>query len=109
MEKYNDKENAQGVYIIFAVVQMVLLAIMYTILYAAFRATQLSVEKYGLNEFTAFAPTIILFIAIPVLMYQTRKIFLQGRMMVAILWMMALLSVFLVGIMIHVTNISNVS
>jgi hypothetical protein len=109
MEKYNDKENAQGVYIIFAVVQMILLAIMYTILYAAFRATQLSVEKYGLNEFTAFAPTLILFVAIPVLMYRTRKIFLQGRMMVAVLWMMALLSVFLVGIMIHVTNISSVS
>ena len=109
MKKYNDKENAQGVYIIFTVVQMILLAIMYTILYAAFRATQLSVERYDLNEFTAFAPTIILFVAVPVLMYRTRKIFLQGRMMVAVLWMMSLLSVFLVGIMIHVTNISGVS
>lgn len=109
MKKYDDKQNAQGVYIIFAVVQMILLAVMYTILYAAFRATQLSVEKYGLNEFTAFAPTIILFVAIPVLMYRTRKIFLQGRMMVAVLWMMALLSVFLVGIMIHVTNLSGVT
>jgi hypothetical protein len=109
METYNDKQNAQGVYIIFAVAQMILLAIMYTILYAAFRATQLSVEKYELNAFTAFAPTIILFVAIPVLMYRTRKIFLQGRMMMAVLWMMALLSVFLVGIMIHVSNISAVS
>jgi len=109
MEKYNDKENAKGVYVIFAVAQMILLALMYTILYAAFRATQLSVEKYELNEFTTFAPTIILFVAVPVLMYRTRKIFLQGQMMVAVLWMMGLLSVFLVGIMIHVTNISNVS
>ena len=109
MEKYDDKQNAQGVYIIFAVVQMILLALMYTILYTAFRATQLSVEKYGLNEFTAFAPTIILFVAVPVLMYRTRKIFLQGRMLVAILWMMALLSVFLVGIIMHVSNISGVA
>ncbi|SFV52004.1 hypothetical protein MNB_SV-8-1039 [hydrothermal vent metagenome] len=108
MEKYDDKQNAKGVYIIFAVVQMILLAIMYTILYAAFRATQLSVEKYGLNEFTAFAPTIVLFVAVPVLMYRTRKIFLQGRMMMAVLWMMALLCVFLAGIMIYVTNISQV-
>ncbi len=106
MEKYDDKQNAQGVYIIFAVVQMILLAIMYTILYSAFRATLFSVEKYELNELTAFAPTIILFIAIPVLMYRTRKMFLDGRMMVAVLWMMALLSVFLVGIMMHVSNIS---
>ena len=109
MEKYDDKQNAQGVYIIFAVVQMILLALMYTILYTAFRATQLSVEKYGLSEFTAFAPTIILFVAVPVLMYRTRKIFLQGRMLVAILWMMALLSVFLVGIIMHVSNISGVA
>jgi len=109
MDKYNDKQNAQGIYIIFAVVQMILLAIMYTILYTAFRATQLSVEKYGLNEFTAFAPTLILFVAVPVLLYRTRKIFLQGRMMIAVLWMMALLSIFLVGIMIHVSNISSAS
>ena len=108
MEKYSDKQNAQGVYIIFFVVQMILLALMYTILYAAFRATQLSIEKYELNAFTAFAPTILVFVAVPVLLYRTRKIFLQGRMMVAILWMISLLSVFLVGIMMHVSNISQI-
>ena len=108
MQKYDDKQNAQGVYIIFFVVQMILLALMYTILYAAFRATQLSVEKYDLNAFTAFAPTILVLVAVPVLLYRTRKMFLQGRMMVAVLWMMALLSVFLVGIMIHVMNISQI-
>jgi len=109
MKKYSDAENAKGVYIIFAVVQMILLAMMYTIVYASFRATQLSVEKYELNEVTAFAPTIIVFVAIPVVLYRTRKIFRQGRMMEAILWMMALLSIFLVGLMIHVTNISGMS
>ncbi len=109
MQKYDDKQNAQGVYSIFAVAQMILLAIMYTILYAAFRATQLSVEKYELNTFTAFAPTIILFIAVPILMYRTRKMFREGRMMVAILWMMSLLSIFLVGVMMHVSNISGVA
>lgn len=108
MEKYNDKQNTQGVYIIFVVVQMILLVLMYTILYAAFRATQLSIEKYELNAFTAFAPIIIVFVAIPVLLYRTRKIFLQGRMMVASIWMMALLSVFLVGIMMYVSNISQI-
>ena len=109
MQKYDDKQNAKGVYIIFAVVQMILLALMYTIVYAAFRATQLSVEKFDLNTLTAFAPTIIVLIAIPVVLYRTRKIFRQGRMMEAILWMMALLTIFLVGLMIHVTNISGVS
>lgn len=109
MQKYDDKQNAKGVYIIFAVVQMILLAMMYTIVYASFRATQLSVEKFELNEVTAFAPTIIVFVAIPVVLYRTRKIFRQGRMMEAILWMMALLSIFLVGLMIHVTNISGMS
>jgi len=108
MEKYNDRQNTQGVYIIFVVVQMILLVLMYTILYAAFRATQLSIEKYELNAFTAFAPIIIVFVAVPVLLYRTRKIFLQGRMMVASIWMMALLSVFLVGIMMYVSNISQI-
>ena len=65
MKKYSDKENAKGMYVIFAVVQMILLALMYTIVYAAFRATQLSVEKFDLNEVTAFAPSIIILIAIP--------------------------------------------
>ncbi len=106
MQKYNDKQNAQGIYIIFVVVQMILLALMYTIVYASFRATQLAVEKYQLNEIMAFAPTIIIFIVVPVLLYRTRKIFKQGRMMVAVLWMMALLSVFLVGLLMHVSNIS---
>lgn len=106
MQKYNDKQNAQGIYIIFVVVQMILLALMYTIVYASFRATQLAVEKYQLNEIMAFAPTIIIFIAVPILLYRTRKIFKQGRMMVAVLWMMALLSVFLVGLLMHVSNIS---
>jgi hypothetical protein len=109
MQKYDDRENAKGVYIIFAVVQMILLALMYTVFYAAFRATQLSVEKYNINEYVAFAPTILGFIAVPVLLYRTRKIFLQGRMMAAVAWMMALLSVFLVGVMMHVSNISGVS
>jgi hypothetical protein len=108
VKKYSDQENATGVYIIFVVFQMIMLAVMYTILYAAFRATQLSVEKFALNEVTAYAPTIIVFIIIPIVLYRTRKMFRQGRMIEAILWMMSLLSVFLVGIMIHVSNISGV-
>jgi len=108
MKKYTDEENAKGAYIIFAVMQMILLAIMYTIAYAAFKATQLAVERYGLNEVTAYAPTIIVFIATPVLLYRTRRIFKEGRMLVASLWMMALLSIFLVGLMIHVSNISQI-
>ncbi len=108
MQIYDDKQNAQGVYIVFAVVQMILLALMYTIIYASFRATQLAVEKFDLNAFMAYAPIGIVTVAIPVLFYQTRKIFKQGRMMLAVLWMMALLSVLLVGLMIHVTNITGV-
>jgi hypothetical protein len=87
---------------------MILLALMYTIVYASYRATELAVEKFQLNALTAFAPTLIIFIAVPVLLYRTRKMFRQGRMMEAILWMMALLSVFLVGLLMHVSNISQI-
>jgi hypothetical protein len=108
MKIYNDKENAKGVYIIFVAFQMILLALMYTIVYASYRATELAVEKFQLNALTAFAPTLIIFIAVPMLLYRTRKMFRQGRMMEAILWMMALLSVFLVGLLMHVSNISQI-
>jgi hypothetical protein len=106
MQKYNDKENAKGVYIIFLVGQMLLLAVMYTIVYAAFVATGLAIEKFSLNAVTAYAPTVIVFVAVPFLLYRTRKIFLEGRMLVAILWMMSLMSIFLIGMMMHVSNIS---
>ena len=108
MQKYDDKQNAQGVYIIFLVVQMILLSLVYAIVYASFRATQLAVEKYQLNEITAFAPTVIAFIAVPVLLYRTRKMFKEGSMMMSIFWMMALLSVFLVGLLVHISNISQI-
>ncbi|CAA6811639.1 MAG: Unknown protein [uncultured Sulfurovum sp.] len=108
MKKYDDKKNVEGVYIIFAVFQMVLLAVMYTIVYAAYRATELSVEKYELNAVTAFAPSVIVFLAIPFVLFRTRKMFRAGRMMEAILWMMALLSIFLVGLLMHVSNISQI-
>ena len=62
MKKYTDEENAKGVFIIFAVVQMILLALMYTIIYAAYKATQMAVEKYDLSEIPAFAPTVIMFL-----------------------------------------------
>ena len=106
MKKYTDEENAKGMYIIFLTFQMILLAVIYSIVYASFRATQFAVEKFNLNELTAFAPTVIIFVAVPVLFYRTGKMFRQGRMMVAVLWMMALLSVFLVGLLMHVNNIS---
>ena len=106
MQKYDDKENAKGVYIIFLVGQMLLLAVLYAIVYAAFIATGLAIDKYSLNPVTAYAPTVIVFLALPFLLYRTRKMFLEGRMLVAILWMMSLSSIFLVGMMMHVSNIS---
>jgi hypothetical protein len=109
MKPIDDERNARGVYIIFVVVQMILLALMYTIVYASYLATEVSIEKFGLNAITAYAPTAIVFVALPLVLYKTRQVFRKGDMMVAISWMMALLSIFLVGLMLHVSNISGVS
>jgi len=109
MKIYDDTQNAKGAYIIFALIQMILLALMYMIVYTAYRATLLCIDKYDLNTIMALGPTVIVFIATPVVLYKTRKIFLQERRMVAITWMMALLSVFLVGLILHVSNISGLS
>jgi hypothetical protein len=109
VKKYSDAENAKGILIIFVLFQMILLALMYTIVYTTYRVTEQCVAKYDLNPIVAFAPTVIVFIATPLVLYKTRSIFRQGRMMEAIIWMMALLSIFLVGLMLHVNNISGLS
>ncbi|SFV68565.1 hypothetical protein MNB_SV-13-661 [hydrothermal vent metagenome] len=106
MKPISDKDNARGVYIIFAVIQMILLALMYSVVYTSYKITEVCIERYELNAIMAYAPTIIVFIAIPLVLYKTRSIFLQERRMVAISWMMALLSIFLVGLMLHMNNIS---
>ena len=106
MKIYNDEQNAKGIYMIFVVVQMSLLILMYSIVYASYRATELSVEKYHLNAFTAFAPTLIIFIAIPLTLHKTRILFRKGRMMFATMWMMALMALFFVGLMLHIMKIS---
>jgi hypothetical protein len=62
-----------------------------------------------MNAIMALAPTFIVFVATPLVLYKTRSVFLQERRMVAISWMMALLSIFLVGLMIHVNNIAGVA
>jgi len=109
MKMYSDKENAKGVYIIFASVQMMLLALMYSIVYTTYKITVACVERYDLNAIMAFAPTVIVFITTPMVLYKTRMVFRQERRMVAISWMMALLSIFLVGLLLHVSNISGIS
>lgn len=109
MKPISDEENARGVYIIFAVVQMILLALMYSIVYTAYKVTVVCLERYELNTVMAFGPTVIVFIATPLVLYKTRSVFLEERRMVAISWMMALLSIFLVGLMLHISNISGMS
>jgi hypothetical protein len=109
MKMYSDEENAKGVYIIFATVQMILLAFMYSIVYTTYKITMACIERYELNAIMAFAPTFIVFIATPLVLYKTRTVFRQERRMVAISWMMALLSIFVVGLMLHVSNISGIS
>lgn len=109
MKMYNDEENAKGVYIIFAVVQMILLALMYSIVYASYKITMVCIERYDMNAITTLAPTVIVFIATPLVLYKTRLVFRQERRMLAISWMMALLSIFLVGLMLHMNNIAGVA
>lgn len=109
MKIYNDEQNAKSIYIVFVVVQIVLLILMYSIVYASYRVTELSVAKYHLNAFEAFAPTLFIFIAIPVTLHKTRKLFRKGRMMFATVWMMALMGIFFVGLMLHSMKISATS
>ncbi|MDQ7084787.1 MAG: hypothetical protein Q9M36_07565 [Sulfurovum sp.] len=109
MKIYNDEQNAKGIYIVFLVLQGMLLLLMYSIVYASYVATQSAVLLYGLTPFTAYAPTVIVFLAVPVVFMKTASVFRQERRMVAVSWMMALLSIFLVGLMLHLMNITKIS
>lgn len=109
MKIYDDKTNAQGVYIIFAVIQMMLLALIYSIIYTTYKITEECILRYDLNTIMAQGPNMIVLLATPLVLYKTRIIFRQERRMVAISWMMALLSIFIVGLMLHVSNISGIS
>jgi len=106
METYNDKSNEAGMRVIFMIVQMFVLSIVYLFIYSSFILVQLAVAKNGVSEVMYF-PILLAFALFPILLYRYRKMFNQGKRLVAFAWMMGTASLLIVMLLAYITQFSN--
>ncbi|MFT7823893.1 MAG: hypothetical protein ABXS92_03950 [Sulfurimonas sp.] len=107
MQKYDDMTNAKGVYLIFIVLQVSMLLIVYSFVYTSLIAVKLAIETLGLT-FMAYMPVVLALIGYPVVLYKTRKIFLQGKGIRAAGWVMGWASFIISGLYFYLSEITGV-
>ncbi len=95
MQYYNDEQNKKASQALFYIVQLLILLIVYGFVYTSFVAVKLATEKYSLT-FMAYMPVVLALVAYPVVLYKTRKMFQNGKMLRAVGWMMGWASVVIV-------------
>ena len=105
MQKYDDMTNTKGIYIFFIILQLCMLLIVYSFVYTSFIAVKLASEKFGLT-FMAYMPVVLALIGYPIVLYKTRKMFLQEKRMRAVAWVMSWASVIIVGLLWHLSHIT---
>lgn len=71
------------IYITFSILQMILFFIVYLFIYSSFVAVEYSIKNYDLSSFYYY-PILIPVIAIPILFYRFRVMFLKENLMLAI-------------------------
>jgi len=98
MQIYDDKQNQSGMRVIFMVAQMVILAIVYSVIYTSFKAVQFAIEKFD-GSVSMYLPVVIVMVVFPVLLYKYRQMFYAGKMLLASIQMMA--SAFLIVILLY--------
>ena len=107
MKYYDDKTNAKGAYLLFIIVQVVLLLIVYGFVYSALVAVKLAIQKYHLTMM-AYMPVVFVMFAYPVVLYKTRKIFRCGDRISAIGWMLGWAALFIVVLYVFLANLVGV-
>jgi hypothetical protein len=95
MQYYNDEQNKKASQVLFYFMQMLMLLIVYGFVYTSFMAVKLAAAKYGLT-FMAYMPVILVLVAYPVILYKTRKMFQNGKILRAVGWMMGWASLLIV-------------
>jgi hypothetical protein len=95
MQYYSDEKNTRGAYLVFVILQVFLLLIVYGFVYTSLVAVKLSIAKYHLTSM-AYLPVVFVMFAYPVVLYKTRKMFLQHKRLRAIGWMLGWASVAIV-------------
>jgi hypothetical protein len=106
MQKYDDKQNQSGMRVIFMIVQMVILAVVYIIIYTSFKAVQYAIDKLDASVLM-YIPVIIAMVVFPVLLYKYRQMFNAGRMLLASTWMMASAALTVILLYVYVAQITS--
>ncbi len=107
MQYYNDKQNKKAGQVLFYLMQIFMLLIVYGFVYTSFVGVKLSAAKYGLTVMV-YLPEILALVAYPVVLYKTRKMFQQGKMLRAVGWMMGWASVIIVFLYLHLSQLVGV-
>jgi len=106
MQYYDDEKNKAGARVLFMVVQMVVLAMVYIIIYTSFVAVGLAIEEYGMSH-VMYLPIIVAMVIFPVLLYKYRQMFNAGKMLLAYIWMMATASLVVVLLYVYIAQITS--
>ncbi len=105
MEYYNDKTNKAGAKVFFMIAQVIVLSVVYMIVYTSFVAVQYAIEKYELSSVMYF-PVVAALVIFPILLYKYRQMFNAGRMLLAVIWMMATASLTIVLLYVYIAQIT---
>jgi len=104
MPYYNDEQNKKAGQALFYIIQMFMLLIVYGFVYTSFVAVKLAAAKYNLT-FMAYLPEVLALVAYPVMLYKTRKMFQQGKMLRAVGWMLGWASLIIVLLYAHLSQL----
>mgnify|MGYP005619167955 CR=1 FL=1 len=105
MKKYDDEITRKGLYLYFILYQIVMLLIVYATIYTSFVATGLAVSKYDLT-FMMYLPALLSLAGYPIVLYRTRKLFLQEKRLRAVVWVMGWAWVIIIGLYWHLSHIT---
>lgn len=105
MQRYSDEKNKAGARVLFMIVQMVVLAMVYIIVYTSFVAVGYAIEEFGLSAMMYF-PVAVAMVVFPILLYKYRQMFNAGKMLVAFIWTMATASLVVVLLYVYIAQIT---
>jgi len=104
MQYYNDEQNKKASQTLFYIMQIFMLLIVYGFVYTSFVGVKLVAAKYSLT-FMVYLPEVLALVAYPVVLYKTRKMFQQGKMLRAVGWMMGWASLIIVLLYTHLSQL----
>lgn len=105
MKKYDDTITKKGLYLYFILYQIVMLLIVYAVVYTSFVAVGLAIAKYDLT-FMMYLPALLALAGYPIVLYRTRKLFLQEKRLRAAVWVMGWAWVIIIGLYWHLSHIT---